>query len=136
MSIRVTFPGGRRVDAEMGDQVVRTDQSVANGGEGSAPEPFQLFLASLATCAGIYVLGFCQARGIPTDGLHITQHQSFDPVTHHLDHVEIELALPADFPDKYRAAVIQAAARCKVKQVLASPPEITITATDPSAAAA
>jgi putative redox protein len=73
MSIHVTFPGGKRVDADFGTQVVKTDQSREHGGEGTAPEPFDLFLASLATCAGLYVLGFCNARGLSTDGIELTQ---------------------------------------------------------------
>lgn len=128
MSIRVSFPRGRRVDADFGDHVIHTDQSPANGGDGSAPEPFQLFLASLATCAGIYVLRFCQARGIPTEGLELVQHDTFDPKTHLLVRVEIEIVLPPGFPEKYRDAVIAAAEYCKVKQTLASPPEIVVRA--------
>jgi ribosomal protein S12 methylthiotransferase accessory factor len=135
VSIAVTFPGGKRVDAEVEGHVIRTDQSAAHGGDGSAPEPFQLFLASIATCTGIYVLGFCQARGIPTDGIRITQHHRFDPATHRLDHVGIELALPASFPEKYRASVLQVAGACKVKKVLMSPPAIEITAVDAGASA-
>ena len=107
---------------------MHTDQSPAGGGEGSAPEPFQLFLASLATCAGIYVLGFCQARGISTEGLTLTQHQRFDPLTRRLERVEIEIALPSSFPPQYRAALVQAASACAVKKVLTSPPEIEVRA--------
>lgn len=126
MSIRVSFPGGKRVDADLGFQVVHTDQSPAAGGAGSAPEPFQLFLASLATCAGIYVLGFCQARGLSTEGLSLTQHQRFDPQTRRLERVEIEIAVPPSFPPQYRPALVQAASACAVKKVLASPPEIEV----------
>jgi ribosomal protein S12 methylthiotransferase accessory factor len=128
MSIRVRFPGGKRVDADFGFQVVHTDQSPAGGGDGSAPEPFQLFLASLATCAGIYVLSFCQARGISTEGLTLTQHQRFDPHTRRLERVEIEIALPPCFPPHYRAALVQAASACAVKKVLTFPPEIEVRA--------
>ncbi len=131
MDIRITFPGGKRVDAELGGdggQVVRTDQSVAHGGDGTAPEPFDIFLASLATCAGIYVLGFCQARQIPTDGITLVQHHRFSEPDHRLTHVELELGLPAEFPEKYRAAVVRAASGCKVKKLLSAPPEIVVTA--------
>jgi len=127
--IHVTFPGGKRVDAALpAGHVVRTDQSPANGGAGSAPEPFELFLSSLATCAGIYVLGFCQARGIPTEGIELTQRHDVDPATGHLKRVAIEILLPPSFPEKYREAVIQSAARCKVKRLLADPPEIAVSA--------
>jgi ribosomal protein S12 methylthiotransferase accessory factor len=116
------------VDADFGGYVVRTDQSPANGGEGSAPEPFDLFLTSLATCVGIYVLRFCQTRDIPTAGMEILQHQEFDPVTKKLSRVDVELVLPSGFPEKYRDAVIAAANHCKVKQTLADPPVIEVRA--------
>lgn len=127
MTVRVSFPGGKRVDADLGTRVVETDQSVEHGGGGAAPEPFELFLASLATCAGAYVLGFCQARGIPTDGIELLQNYDFDASTHRLERVSLEIVLPPTFPEKYRTAVERAAAGCKVKKVLASPPEITVT---------
>lgn len=126
MDIRVTFPDEKRVDAELGSHVVRTDQSVAHGGNGSAPEPFQLFLASLATCAGAYVAAFCHARGISMSGIALVQRHRFDDATQRLEHVELELSLPATFPAKYRIAIEKAAASCKVKKVLASPPDVVV----------
>jgi ribosomal protein S12 methylthiotransferase accessory factor len=128
MSIRVTFPGGKRVDADLGAHVVSTDQSHEHGGDGTAPEPFELFLASLATCAGLYVLGFCRARSIPTEGIELLQHHHFEEATHRLERVELEILLPHVFPEKYRVAVERAAAGCKVKKALSSPPELTVTA--------
>jgi putative redox protein len=128
MDIRISFPGGKRVDAQLGERVIQTDQSAAHGGEGSAPEPFELFLASLATCAGIYVLGFCQARKLPTEGIEIVQRHRFDEATGALSHVELDVRLPEDFPEKYRLPVIRAAAGCKVKKVLSSPPEFVVQA--------
>ena len=126
MDIRITFPGGKRVDAELGGRVIATDQSTPHGGGGTAPEPFELFLASLGTCAGIYVLGFCQARGIPTEGIQVLQRNHFDETTHTLARVELEIVLPETFPEKYRVAIMRAAEGCKVKKVLASPPQITV----------
>lgn len=123
--IRVSFPGGKRVDAVFDDTVVHSDQSREHGGDGSAPEPFELFLASLATCAGIYVLGFCQARGIPTDGIELVQHATFDGEGR-LNEVRLTIKLPATFPEKYVGAVRAAAAGCKVKKALADPPIITV----------
>ena len=127
MDIRITFPGGKRVDATLGSHVVKTDQAEERGGNGSAPEPFDLFLASLATCAGAYVLSFCDARGLPSTGVELVQHQHFDEATHRLERVELEVLLPADFPEKYRAAVLRAAEGCKVKKALAAPPEVVVT---------
>jgi ribosomal protein S12 methylthiotransferase accessory factor len=128
MDISVSFPGGKRVDAMFAGGVVHTDQPVAMGGEGSAPAPFDLFLASLATCAGIYVLGFCQARGIPTDEIRVEQKAIFDESGKVLTDVAIEVHLPESFPEKYRTAVVAAANGCKVKKVLAAPPRFDVVA--------
>ena len=129
MDISVQFPGGKKVDALVSGQVIHTDQSVAGGGEGSAPEPFTLFLASLATCAGVYVLGFCQARGISTDGISLLQHNLFDAEHRRLQSVSIEVRLPASFPDRYRDAVRRAAETCKVKRTLFEPPAFEVKTT-------
>lgn len=128
MDIEVTFPGGKLVDAHFGGYVVRTDQPTSLGGEGSAPGPFDLFLASLATCAGIYVLGFCQARGLATEGLSVRQSVELDAETHLPRHVKLEVVLPAGFPEKYRSAVLRAAENCKVKKTLAAPPSFEVVA--------
>jgi ribosomal protein S12 methylthiotransferase accessory factor len=120
----VSFPAGKRVDVHAGEWTIRTDQTCEHGGAGSAPEPFTLFLASLAACAGIYVLGFCQARSISTEGLAIRQTSSFDG--QRLSSVRLEIVLPPGFPAKYIDAVRAAANGCKVKKVLASPPDFAI----------
>lgn len=124
--IEVTFPGGKRVDAQVGPFVLRTDQPVEAGGEGSAVAPFDLFLASLATCAGIYVLGFCQARGLSTEGIRLRQHLDVDPSTKLPGRIRLELTLPPSFPDKYRSAVVRAAEGCKVKKTIAAAPVIDV----------
>lgn len=126
MDIAVTFPGGKRVDAQVGDHVVRTDQPVDGGGEDSAPAPFDLFLASIATCAGIYVLGFCQARGLSTEGITLTQSVDYDAETHLPRNVRIRLGLPPSFPEKYRAAIVRAAENCKVKKTIAAQPTFDV----------
>jgi ribosomal protein S12 methylthiotransferase accessory factor len=126
MDIQVSFPGGKRVDAHLGEFEISTDQPEELGGAGAAPPPYDLFLASLATCAGIYVLGFCQARGIDTEGLRLTQRHDYDPDTKLVRRVRIELCLPPDFPEKYRAAIVRAAENCKVKKTLAAPPAFEV----------
>jgi ribosomal protein S12 methylthiotransferase accessory factor len=108
MDIDVTFPGGKRVDAEIGGTLVHTDQPAELGGEASAPAPYDLVLASLATCAGIYALGFCQARSLPTEGLRLRQHVEFDPSTHLATEVRLEVTPPVGFPEKYRPALERA----------------------------
>jgi ribosomal protein S12 methylthiotransferase accessory factor len=126
MELNIKFSGGKRVDAEVGGFTIKTDQSAAGGGEGSAPESFTYFLSSIGTCAGIYVLGFCQARGIPTDDIHLTQHVEFDREKHRLSRVAIDIHLPASFPEKYRDAVRRAAETCAVKRALFDPPELVV----------
>jgi len=123
--ITVSFPGGRRVDASFGGFRVATDQPVDEGGEGAAPAPFDLFLASLATCAGIYVLRFCQERDIPTDGVRLVQWLERDSEDK-LVSVTIRIEVPSGFPAKYHRALGRAAAQCAVKKVVESPPRFVI----------
>ncbi len=120
MEFEIVFPGGARVDAHMNGLVVTTDQ------DGSAPSPFQLFLASMGTCAGIYVVGFCQQRGLPTDNIRIVQRVSHNPMTHMVDNVELDIQLPSDFPEQYKAAVIRSAELCAVKKHLENPPTFNV----------
>lgn len=122
MDMTITFPGGARVDAEAGSFTIRTDQPPQGGGEGSAPAPFTLFLASIGTCAGIYVLGFCRQRGLPTDGIRIVQRMERDPRTGLVGKVGLDIEVPADFPAKYRDALVRAADQCAVKKHLERPP--------------
>jgi len=126
MELVISFPGGKRVDAQVGDFTLRTDQPKDHGGDGSAPEPFALFLASIGTCAGIYVVGFCQARKISTEGIRIVQRTENDPQSGRLLRVSLEVQVPPDFPAQYRDAVARAAGACKVKKTLFDPPEFTI----------
>jgi len=126
MDIDVTFPGGKRVDARVGAFTVRTDQPADHGGEGSAPAPFDLFLAALATCAGFYVLQFCQARGLTTAGITLRQRVETDPDTKLPRRIRLELGLPPSFPEKYREAVVRAAEACKAKKTIAARPVIEV----------
>ena len=126
MNMRVYFPGGSKVDAEYNGFIHKTDQSIVGGGEGSAPEPFNIFLASLGTCAGIYVLSFCKQRGIDTKGIEIIQSMEFDPIKRMISKINMEIKLPKDFPEKYRTAVINSANLCAVKKHLHDPPEFNI----------
>jgi putative redox protein len=126
MDMVVTFPGGKRVDAQYKGFTVKTDQSVKGGGEGSAPTPFDLFLSSIGTCAGIFVLSFMQERNIPTDNTRIILKTERDPQTHMIGKIDIDINLPEDFPDKYRNAVRSAAELCSVKKHLVRPPAFDI----------
>jgi putative redox protein len=118
MSIQVTLPGGVRVDALVENFTVKTDQPVRAGGEGSAPAPFTLFLASLATCAGYYVKAFCDSRQIDTSGITLTMDTEYNHAEKMIGKVIIRIKVPAGFPEKYEGAVINAAAVCAVKRHL------------------
>ena len=126
MEMTVSFPGGARVDADFGPHTIRTDQPPHAGGEGSAPAPFALFLASIGTCAGIYVLGFCRQRGLSTDGIQLVQRMEADPRTGMIARVDLDIQVPAEFPEKYRDALVRAASQCAVKKHLESPPSFQV----------
>jgi ribosomal protein S12 methylthiotransferase accessory factor len=126
MEMEITFPGGARVDANFGGFSVKTDQPIQGGGSGSAPTPFATFLGSIGTCAGIYVLGFCNQRGIPTDGIKIVQRMHSDRSTGLIGQIDLDIQLPMDFPEKYKSAVIRSAEQCAVKKHLEHPPKFNV----------
>jgi putative redox protein len=126
MDMIISFENGKRVNATYNDMLIRTDQSVMAGGEGSAPEPFTLFLASIGTCAGIFIKTFCDKRGISTDGIKIVQSMQYKPASKMIEKIIIDVRLPESFPEKYRDAVINAADLCTVKRHLMDPPVIEV----------
>jgi ribosomal protein S12 methylthiotransferase accessory factor len=128
MDIEVYFEEGAKVNARLGKHVVKTDQKERGGGEDSAPAPFDYFLVSLATCAGIYVKVFCDRRDIDSSKIRINQKHRTDPQTRKLIGIDLDIILPEDFPDKYREAVLKAADQCAVKRLLKDPPEIEVRA--------
>jgi len=123
MEILIDFPGGSRVDAHFKGFTVPTDQPPT----ASAPTPFDLFLSSIGTCAGIYVLGFCQQRDLSTDGIQIVQQIHSNPRTHMVEQIDLDIVVPPTFPEKYRDSLIRAAELCKVKKHLENPPKFNIT---------
>jgi putative redox protein len=129
MEIAVDFPGGLRVDAHFDNVTVRTDQPREDGGDGTAPAPFEFFLASLAACAGYYVLEFCKTRDIDTGGIRLKQCIDRNETTHRVEKISIEIQLPQEFPQKYTAAVIRAAEKCSVKKLMENPPAFDINVT-------
>ena len=128
MQMLIEFTGGKRVTSTYKGFTVKTDQPPSEGGDGSAPEPFDLFLSSIGTCAGVYIVYFCESRDIPTDGISMTLRFERNEKSHLMEKIAIEIHLPPDFPDKYRKAVIRAAEMCTVKRTLMHPPEILVTA--------
>jgi ribosomal protein S12 methylthiotransferase accessory factor len=125
MEMIINFPGGARVEAQVADHLIKTDQP-APAGEGSAPTPFAVFLSSIGTCAGIYVVGFCQSRGIPTDNIRIVQRMSQNPATHMVDKITLEIQVPPEFPEKYYPALVRSANQCAVKKHLENPPKFDV----------
>ena len=124
--IDVTFPGGSLVTANFGKFEVITDQPIEDGGDDSAPEPYMLFLSSIVTCAGFYVIRFCQQRKLPTEGLTMTLDIERNPEMRRLEKVKMAIQLPQGFPEKYKKAVIRAAGMCSVKKAIADPPEFEV----------
>lgn len=126
MDMIITFPGGARVDAEFDGFTVKTDQPPQGGGDSSAPTPFALFLSSIGTCAGIYVLGFCKQRDLSTDGIRLIQRLEVDPRTGMVAKIGLDIEVPPDFPEKYHEALVRAASQCTVKKHLENPPSFDV----------
>jgi ribosomal protein S12 methylthiotransferase accessory factor len=124
--MEITFDGGKVITAHLNDHIIRTDQSVKSGGQNSAPAPYDLFLASIGTCAGIYVKSFCDQRDIPSENIKIIQSVEFDSQTRLPANIKLDIQLPVDFPEKYKAAVINSAELCAVKKTINNPPKFEI----------
>ena len=108
MDMDVYFPGGKRVNADYNGFTIATDQPAMGGGDGSAPAPFDLFLASIGTCAGIYALGFMQQRGIDPEGARLTMRTHPDPESGLIGSIDLELTPPPGFPEAIAKGVHQA----------------------------
>jgi putative redox protein len=126
INMEITFDGGKVITAHLNGHVIKTDQSVKGGGQNSAPAPYDLFLASIGTCAGIYVKSFCDQREIPSENIMIIQSIEFDSQTRLPANIKLDIKLPSDFPEKYKAAVINAAELCAVKKTINNPPKFEI----------
>lgn len=126
--MKITFEGKKKIIADFNGHRIVTDQPLRAGGEGSAPAPFDLFLASIGTCAGIYVKSFCDQRGISTEGISLEQEMKYNSETHLISELEIRIILPETFPDKYKDAVINSANLCAVKKHLHNPPAMSVVA--------
>jgi ribosomal protein S12 methylthiotransferase accessory factor len=116
----ITLAGGNRVLAEFDGLTLATDQ------DGSAPSPFQLFLASLGTCAGFYIANFCTSRGLPLDGISIRQRMEPDEGGKRIGRVLIDVTLPPDFPEPSREPLLRAARSCTVKKHLEQAPAVEV----------
>ena len=126
MNMEITFSGGKKVNASFKGHIHKTDQPITAGGENLAPSPYELFLASFGTCAGIYVKSFCDQRNLPTEEIKLIQSLSINPETKLPSNITIEIQLPADFPEKYKEALVNVAELCAVKRTIANPPVFDI----------
>ncbi len=122
----ISFPGGKRVKAKIGEFEILTDQSKKSGGDASAPEPFDLFIASIATCAGIFALGFCQSRDISTEGMNLLMSCVRNEKKKMISRITLHLTLPSDFPEKYHSGIIRSMEQCTVKKHMLDAPEFVI----------
>ncbi len=124
--MEIVSAGGKKVNALYKGFTVKTDQSKENGGDQSAPEPFDIFLASIGTCAGINVIVFCQRHGISADKIKLILVFDRNQKTRMIEKIIIEIQLPVDFPEKYKNAVIRSADLCSVKRHMINPPKFEI----------
>jgi putative redox protein len=127
MDITVTFGGGMKVNAHFKNFTVNTDQAKLAGGDEAYPDPFSYFLSSLATCAGFFILRFCQSRNIPTGGIQLSMSNDWNKEKGLVENIQIEIELPPSFPEKYAQALIRATNECSVKRLLFNPPNIEVT---------
>ena len=124
--MEIKFSGGKVVSAYTHGHIIITDQPQDNGGSGTAPSPFDLYLASIGTCTAMYIKSFCDKRNIPTDRIKIIQETKYNDVTELPEDITIEIKLPPDFPEKYKSTLICTAELCTVKKSILDPPEFKI----------
>lgn len=126
MEIKVNFLDNLRLEAKFDDFTVITDQPIRYKGDGSAPSPFDYFLASSALCAAYFVKVYCVARDISTDGIRLSQNNIIDPENRYNQIFQIQVELPESISDKNRTGILRAIDRCTVKKVIQTDPEFKI----------
>jgi ribosomal protein S12 methylthiotransferase accessory factor len=130
MEIKVNFLDNLRLEAKFDDFTVTTDQPIRYKGDGSAPSPFDYFLASSALCAAYFVKVYCKARDIPTDNIRLSQNNIVDPEDRYNQIFQIQVELPDDISDKDRQGILRSIDRCTVKKVVQTGPEFKIETVD------
>jgi len=126
MEIKVNFLDNLRLEAKFDDFTVVTDQPIRYKGDGSAPSPFDYFLASSAMCAAYFVKVYCLSRNIPTDNIRLSQNNIVDPENRYNQIFKIQVELPEDISDKDRQGILRSIDRCTVKKVVQTGPEFQI----------
>jgi ribosomal protein S12 methylthiotransferase accessory factor len=124
MKMKINFPGGKKVNVNYKDFIIKTDQPIKNGGENSYPEPFSLFIASIGACIGFYILSFCQERNIPTNKIELLLETKKKNQTDLIEQIDIKIIIHKNFPEKYIKTMIKVASLCTVKKHLDNPPKI------------
>ncbi len=125
-NMKITLGENQKVEAHYKGFLIQSDQPVKLGGDASAPSPFDLFLASIGTCAGFYVQSFCKQRKISTEGIHLEQIMHIDEATRMIGEIEIKIFLPDDFPEQYKNSIVKAAGACAVKKHISNAPEFVV----------
>ena len=125
ISVKAELGVGKKITATTGGFSIETDMGPACGGEGTAPEPFDLFFASLTSCAALYARNFCEARDISIEGLILELKVEKNDDKGLWDQLTFELTLPTHFPEKYRNAIIKAMDACTVKKHIVNPLHFT-----------
>ena len=126
MEIKVNFLDNLRLEAKFDDFTVIADQPIRYKGDGSAPGPFDYFLASSALCAAYFVKLYCETRNIPTENIRLSQNNIVDPENRYNQIFKIQVELPADISDKDRLGILRSIDRCTVKKVVQTGPEFVI----------
>lgn len=126
MEIKVTLEGGKRVSTQIGDHLVMTDQPARHGGENSAPAPYDLFVASIGTCAGFYVQSYCESKGIDSSGIEITVSLRHDPETKKTTGFVTTIHVPEELPEKLHSALKKVAEQCAVTKTIMNNPEFFV----------
>lgn len=130
MEIKVNFLDNLRLEAKFDDFTVVADQPIRYKGDGSAPGPFDYFLASSALCAAYFVKLYCQARDIPTENIRLSQNNIVDPESRYKQIFKIQVELPNDISDKDRQGILRSIDRCTVKRVVQTGPDFVIDIVD------
>lgn len=126
MEIKVNYLDNLRLEAKFDDFTVISDQPIRYKGDGSAPGPFDYFLASSAMCAAYFVKVYCNARDIPTENIRLSQNNIVDPENRYKQIFKIQVELPEDLSDKDRQGILRSIERCSVKRVVQNVPEFQI----------
>jgi ribosomal protein S12 methylthiotransferase accessory factor len=130
MEIKVNFLDKLRLEAKFDDFTVIADQPIRYKGDGSAPGPFDYFLASSALCAAYFVKLYCETRNIPTDNIRLSQNNIVDPENRYQQIFKIQVELPADISAADRQGILRSIERCTVKKVVQTGPEFVIEEVD------